>query len=182
MIKKIFTFGWEVLKIALIALLIVTPIRLFLFQPFIVSGSSMEPNYHSGDYLIVDSISYRLRNPERGEVIVFRYPEDPSVMHIKRIIGLPGEEVTINGGQIKIISSEKEIFLDESEYLPSSNVVKDIIEITLKEDEYFVLGDNRTASIDSRRWGLLPEKYIIGRSALKVFPLAEFGVCKIPAY
>ncbi len=181
MVKSFFPLVWETLKVIIVALLIVIPIRYFLFQPFIVSGHSMEPNYSHGDYLIVDEISYRFRDPQRGEVVVFRYPQDLSFRHIKRVIGLPEETIIINNGRIRIITPNEEFLLDESEYLFSSQVNEEI-EIVLGEDEFFVLGDNRPASFDSRRWGSLLKEYIIGRTAVKVFPLSGFGISKIPEY
>jgi len=142
----------------------------------------MEPNYSHGDYLIVEGMSYRIREPQRGEVIVFHYPENPSVRHIKRIIGLPEEKIIIDNVGIEIISPEKKsFFLDESEYLISFSVVEKI-EIDLKKDEYFVMGDNRSASFDSRRWGSLPKEYIIGKTALRVLPLSDFRIISNPDY
>ena len=180
--KNIILFFWETAKVVIIALLIVIPVRYFLFQPFVISGQSMEPNYSNGDYLIVESISYKIREPQRGEVIVFYYPENPSFRHIKRIIGLPQETIIIDDGKIEIISQEhKTFFLDESEYLDSFKT-KERIEISLGEGEYFVMGDNRSASFDSRRWGSLPKDYIIGKTAIKVFPLSGFQVIGAPNY
>jgi signal peptidase I len=168
-------FDWffEVLKIVLIALAIVIPIRYFLFQPFVVRGASMEPNYYSGDYLIIDEISYRFRDPQRFEVIVFDYPLDPSQRFIKRIIGLPNETVEIKDGKIFITKDNSLLVLNENDYLSdqfieSWNSLDNFGPITLKENEYFVLGDNRNASSDSRRWGILPRENIIGRVYFRI--------------
>ncbi len=180
--KNFISFIWETIKIVIIALIIVIPIRYFLFQPIIVDGSSMEPNYNHGDYLIIDGISYRFRDPERGEVVVFRYPEDTSIMHIKRIIGMPEETIVIDSQGIKAINSEgNEIVLDESQYLSFFNAGKEF-EVVLEENSYFVLGDNRAASFDSRRWGSLPREYIVGKTVLRVFPFYDFGISKTPEY
>ncbi len=180
--KNTVLFFWETIKVVIIALLIVIPIRYFLFQPFVVSGDSMEPNYSHGNYLIVESVSYRIREPQRGEVIVFYYPEDPSFRHIKRIIGLPEETVTINGNRIEIISPDGEsFFINEENYLNSSTK-SDKEEFFLKKDEYFVMGDNRSASFDSRRWGSLPKENIIGKTTIRVFPLSEFEIISVPDY
>ncbi len=181
MIKNFFSFLWETFKVVAVALLIVIPVRYFLFQPFIVSGHSMEPNYSHGDYLIVDEITYRFREPERGEVIVFRYPESPSFRHIKRVIGLPGETVVIQEGEIKIVFNDQELILDESSYLDNFKA-EEQTRIDLKEKEYFVMGDNRSASFDSRRWGSLSQEYIIGRTILKVFPFSNFRISQAPEY
>lgn len=162
----------ELLKFALIALLIVVPIRLFVAQPFIVSGASMEPTFDSGQYLIVDQISYRLTAPKRGEVIIFRFPEDPSKFYIKRIIGLPGETVKIEGKTITITDEQNPAGLVLSEpYLDSVNIRSDFLTTILGEDEYFVLGDNRRASSDSRIWGSLKEELIVGKAMIRLFPL-----------
>lgn len=172
-IKYWLNFTWEILKIVIISLAIIVPIRYFLIQPFFVNGASMEPNYLDGDYLIIDEISYRFNEPERGDVIVFRYPLDPSQFFIKRIVGLPSETIEIKEGRITIYVEEvskEEIILDESEYLMNSNTPGNL-EITLGVNEYFVLGDNRRASSDSRKWGGLDEKYITGRAWIRAWPI-----------
>ena len=166
--KEVLLFFWEIIKIVVLALLIVIPIRYFVFQPFVIKGSSMEPNSHQGDYLIVDEISYRFTNPERGDVIVFRYPRDTSQRFIKRVIGLPGETVEIKQGKINIIKGVENRELNESEYGLKEDHT-DNLTLTLEQDEYFVLGDNRVASFDSRKWGALSENYIIGKVILKTW-------------
>lgn len=171
-LKQLLLFFWEIAKIVILALIIVIPIRYFIFQPFIVKGISMEPNFHNGDYLIVDEISYRFRTPYRGDIIIFRYPQNPSEKFIKRIIGLPEEIVSLENNQIVIIDKfgEREV-LNESSYLNSQTLFNNK-EIYLTQDEYFVLGDNRSSSFDSRSWGVLPRKNIIGRALFRVFPPA----------
>jgi len=180
--KKFLAFIWEILKIIIIALAIVIPIRYFLFQPFLVKGQSMEPNFENGDYLIVDEISYRFRGPQRGEIIVFKSPQDPSQRFIKRIIGLPGETVEIKDGKVKISKNNSTQILDEKNYLPSSIYTSGDIRVVLGEDEYFVLGDNRDFSFDSRRFGPLPEKKIVGRVFLRLWPFITFSKIEAPSY
>ncbi|MDD5589912.1 MAG: signal peptidase I [Candidatus Portnoybacteria bacterium] len=174
---------WELFKIILIAAVIVIPIRFFLIQPFFVKGASMEPNFDDGEYLIIDEISYRLREPARGEVIVFRFPGDPSQFYIKRIIGLPGETVEMVGGRIRISNKENPngFFLNEASYLENIPNLGDD-KITLAETEYFVMGDNRAASYDSRRWGPLPKKNIIGRAWLRAWPVSRAQILEAPIY
>ncbi len=179
--KKFFIFIWEIAKIAVIAALIVIPIRYFLFQPFFVKGQSMDPNFENGDYLIVDEISYRFSDPERGEVIVFKYPEDPSHRFIKRIVGLPGETVEIKDGKVIIYKDGTSQVLNESEYL-SDLVTAGDFQITLGENEYFVLGDNRSFSFDSRKFGVLPRDKIIGRVIFRAWPFAALTKFEAPAY
>jgi len=180
--KSILSFTWETAKIIIIALLIVVPIRYFVFQPFFVKGQSMDPNFENGDYLIVDELSYKFRSPERGEVVVFKYPNDTSQRYIKRIIGLPEETVEIQGGKIIISNSKGREVLDEKRYLPSSVLTVGDANVTLGPKEYFVLGDNRLASSDSRRWGLLPADDIIGRVLLRAWPLSSLTAFSAPNY
>lgn len=181
-LKKTFLFVWEILKIAVIALVIVVPIRYFFFQPFIVRGASMEPNFHSGDYLIVDEITYRFRSPIRGEVVVFNYPHDPSQRYIKRIIGLPGETVEIKEGKVEIFSSKGEKVLNESSYESQKTQARGKAKVTLGNNEYFVLGDNRAFSSDSRSWGTVPRKLIIGRALFRPWPFTALARIEPPSY
>ncbi|HJN62231.1 MAG TPA: signal peptidase I [Candidatus Parcubacteria bacterium] len=181
MIKDTLLFIWEIAKVVAIALLIVVPIRYFIFQPFLVSGQSMEPNFSNGDYLIIDEISYRFQSPKRGEVIVFKYPDDPSQRYIKRIVGLPGETIEIKDGTIIIYNRERNQILNELSYLSSLQTPGDIL-IALDYNEYFVLGDNRFASSDSRRWGPLPKEDIIGRVFLRAWPFVALAKIEVPSY
>jgi len=160
----------EIVRFSLIALIIVLPIRLFVAQPFIVSGASMEDTFETGEYLIVDQLTYHFEEPSRGDVIVFRYPKDPSKFFIKRIIGLPGDTLEIRDSDV-IITNEAHpegVKLDETyiEDMRPSNLTE-----TLGEGEYFVMGDNRNASSDSRAWGVLQRENIVGRAFLRLFPL-----------
>jgi len=180
--KHVILFAWEILKIVVLALLVVVPIHYFVFQPYFVRGQSMEPNFLNGDYLIVEKISYQLRSPERGEVIVFRYPEDPSQTFIKRIIGLPGETVKIEGGNVYIFENGIPKLLDESKYLSETLETPGNTEMHLDFNEYFVLGDNRPVSADSRRWGPLPTENIVGRAVLRAWPFAAISVFNAPIY
>jgi signal peptidase I len=165
---------WDLVKFAIIALLVVIPIRTFIAQPFIVSGSSMVPTFQNGQYLIVDEISYRLHEPKRGDVIVFKYPKDTSLYFIKRIIGVPGENVHIEGSTITIKNKENpEGFVLDESYVKNRSENK--IDITLGANEYYVMGDNRSASSDSRVWGTLPRDLIVGRAYLRLFPLNTIG-------
>jgi signal peptidase I len=170
-------FFWELIKVFLLAMAIIVPIRYFLVQPFFVRGASMEPNFQDGEYLVIDELSYRLRQPSRGEVVVFRFPNNPSQFFIKRIIGLPGEQVTISGGRVTIINDRYPVGvqLDEAPYLEGIRT-GGIASVTLGEHEYFVLGDNRAASSDSRTWGALGEDAIIGRVWIRAFPIDHFDV------
>jgi len=177
--RKILDFFVELMKTVIFALMIVLPIRIFLFQPFIVKGQSMEPNFENGDYLIVDEITYRFKKPERGEIIVFKLPQRQRL--IKRIIGLPGETIEISGGKIKIINSKGEFILDEKKYLSSTDSFGEL-KISLKENEYFVLGDNRLHSLDSRIFGPVKKDQIVGRVILRLWPLNSLSLFLKPFY
>ncbi len=157
------------------SLLMVFLVRTFIAQPFVVSGASMEPTFHTNEYLIVDQLSYELHNPNRGEVIIFKYPLIPSRFFIKRVIGLPGETIKITGNtvEIKEVGAETFFTLDE----PYIEFPKEsYVETTLAEDEYFVMGDNRMASLDSRSWGPLKESFIVGKAFVRLFPMSKIDI------
>ncbi len=172
----------ELVKIVVISLIIILPIRYFIIQPFYVKGASMEPNFHDHEYLIIDEISYRFNEPKRGEIVVFRYPRNPQEYFIKRIIALPGEKVELLDGAIFIYNDEKPegFLLDESYYLSDSvkTYMSDNDTFLLGEDEYFVLGDNRYASKDSRIFGPLDRSFITGRVLLRGWPFSRFMLFK----
>lgn len=166
-------FWKELGKLIILALVVVVPFRLYIAQPFIVDGASMEPTFHTGNYLIVDEITYRFREPERGSVLVFKYPKDPDKHFIKRVIGLPGELVSIQDGVVTITSNKypSGLVLEEP-YIEFEK--KESLKYTLGRGEYFVMGDNRLASADSRIWGAVPKTNIIGRPILRFYPPAIF--------
>ena len=169
-------FILETIKFIILALIIVGPIRLFIAQPFIVSGASMDPTFHNGQYLIIDQVSYRLSNPARNDVIVFEPPVARDSFYIKRIIGLPGETVEIRGSDVYIKNAENPNgFKLEQPYVGNGNQKVDNLTITLGEDQYFVMGDNRIASSDSRIWGPITKDEIVGKPFLRLFPVSEIG-------
>lgn len=166
---------WELVRFAFFALIIVIPIRIFIAQPFIVSGSSMVPTFEDGQYLIIDEISYRLNDPQRDDVIVFRYPNDTTKYFIKRIIGLPNETVDIKGNTVTVTNKNHPdgLILDQSFIENTSN---NDTHFELKDDEYFVMGDNRSASSDSRYWGAVPKNLLIGKVFLRLLPIDKIGL------
>jgi len=170
-------FSLETIKVVIISLIVIVGIRSFVIQPFFVSGKSMEPNFHDGDYLIVDEISYRLGDPKRGDVIIFQYPNNPKEFYIKRIVALPGEKIRIAENKITVYngSNPNGFELDETYISPETLTNGDYLR-ELKNDEYYVLGDNRTASADSRVWGVLEERFIIGRAWIRAWPFGNFSV------
>jgi len=174
---------WEIAEIVLVAVIAVLIIRNYLVQPFLVSGSSMEPNFSSNDYLVIDELTYQFRPPQRGEVIVFHYPGDESVYYIKRIIGLPGETIKVSDGGITIFNNEHSggFVLDEA-YLPKELKTSGNEQVVLNGNQYFVLGDNRNYSFDSRSWGSLTKKEIVGLVRLRLWPINKVMAVGKPAY
>jgi len=176
-------FLWSVFEVAetiIIAVAAVFIVRSFIAQPFLVSGSSMEPGFSNGNYLLVDELTYRFRNPERGEVVVFKYPKDTSSYFIKRIIGLPGETVEVKNGQVGIMSGGLPQTLREPYVLQKMDVAD--FTKTLGPDEYFVMGDNRNFSFDSRSWGPLPKDDLVGVVRFRLWPVSEAMAFTPPAY
>jgi len=178
----ILLFIIEVLQIVIISCAIIIPIRYFLVQPFYVKGASMEPNFYDHEYLIIDELSYRFRQPERGEIIVFRYPRDPSQFFIKRVIGLPGETIEVNGGHVLLSNTEHPngLVLDEPYLSGVETLGKD--RVTLTDSEYFVMGDNRGESLDSRSFGPIHESDIVGRVWVRGLPLSRISQFPLPVY
>lgn len=182
--RKFIASLWEVFEIVLIAVTTVFLIRTFLLQPFLVSGASMEPNFSNGDYLMVDRFTYRVREPARGETVVFRYPEQPGTFFIKRAVALPGERIEIKGTEVRIFRNEedREGFVLTERYIPSPPRGYGNFNLQLRAGEYFMMGDNRSFSFDSRNWGALLRDNIIGIVRLRLFPFTAFGAVEAPQY
>ena len=163
----------EIVQFLVISFVLVFGLRTFVAQPFIVSGSSMDPTFANGQYLIVDEVTYRFREPQRGEVIIFRYPKDTSKFFIKRVVGLPGETVIIQKGKVSIRKGDETQILEEP--YTQGLTVKDMSR-NLGSEEFFVLGDNREASSDSRIWGPVDRKYVVGRAFFRLLPVTYADV------
>lgn len=166
-------FGYTVLALGLALFL-----RFFIAAPYVVSGASMEPTFFDWQYLIIDKLVYAIKPPERGDVVVFKLPHDASRSLIKRVVGLPGETVKISGSTVTIINeTNPDGFELEEKYVDSQNATTgDRLEVSLGVEEYFVLGDNRRVSADSRLWGKLPEEDITGRVDARLFPFKTISV------
>jgi signal peptidase I len=161
----------ELVQVILISAAIVIPLRTFLVQPFYVKGQSMEPNFYDHEYLFIDKLTYRRDDPKRGDIIVTRYPRDPSEFFIKRVIGLPGETVEVANGKVRIYNKEHEngFVLDEHTYLDQDYTPLTDTK-TLKEDEYYLMGDNRAASLDSRIFGPVKRSFLVGKVWVRAYP------------
>ncbi len=169
--RRFFQPFWEVLEVFVAALLSIVIIYSFIAQPFLVKGASMEPNFSDDDFLLVDEITYRFRPPSRGEVIVFRNPRNEAEFYIKRIVGLPHDEIRVAENTV-LVNGEP---LEES-YLPQGLQTTGEYTFNLESDQYFVLGDNRRQSFDSRSWGPLQRDGIIGAVRLRFWPPIKFEV------
>lgn len=149
-------------------------IQTFIVRPFIVSGSSMDPTIKDKEYLIIDEVSYRFREPVRGEVVVFKSPPEPDKYYIKRVIGLPGETVSIDQGKVTITNTEHpDGFILDEPYI--THTERDSDREVIPPGSYFVMGDNRAGSYDSRQWGPLPKEKIRGRAVLRLLPFTNIS-------
>jgi signal peptidase I len=175
--KQALIFIWEIVKVVVISLAIIVPVRYFLIKPFYVSGASMEPSFYNHEYLIIDEISYRFSEPQRGDSVVIHDPFDPAQYFIKRLIGLPGDKIKITAGRVSIYDQlhPEGVTINEP-YLAEAMKTAGEVEVTLKPGEYYVLGDNRSASLDSRVFGPIPRDSIVGRTLLRGWPVFRFGL------
>jgi len=174
-------FFLEVIKVVVLAAITIIVVRSFLFKPFVVEGQSMEPNYYEREYLLIDELSYHLRDPHRGEVVVLRAPVIQKEYYLKRVIGLPGEKIKIENNKVIIYNDGfpqgkvvQESYLDES--------TTGSISVQLGPDEYFVMGDNRNESYDSRKFGAVQKNSIVGRTWVRGYPFDRITVFKAPTY
>lgn len=182
-VSRWLSFLWDVVKLVILAFIIVWPIHKFVFQPFLVQGPSMEPSFFDKEYLIVEEISYRFENPQRGEVIVFKSPSNSQDYLIKRVIGLPNERVVIKGGGVTIYNDSHPagVKLNESYLSPGLTTGGDV-DVQIGSNQYFVLGDNRSVSLDSRSFGVVDRKSIVGRVWLRGWPLNKITGFNAPVY
>lgn len=183
--KSFFSFSLEILKTVIISLAIILPIRYFIIQPFMVDGASMQPNFHDKEYLVINEISYRFNEPDRGEVVVFKNPSNTKQYYIKRIIGLPGETIKIENSKVYVKEIDKDNFVEinEFDYLPvDTKTFGNIKNLELADDEFFVLGDNRKNSKDSRNLGPIKRELITGKVWVRGFPFKEATIFDFSEY
>lgn len=166
----------EIFWYLVIAFVLIIPFRYFVAQPFIVSGNSMAPTFSPNEYIVIDKLSYHFQKPVRGEVVIFEYPLDASLYFIKRVAGIPGDTIDVANGSVSI----KKVYqlgaaASSTKVRASKNNPEAPYEVTLASDEYFMVGDNGDASSDSRTWGPLQSKFIVGRASVRLFPLNKIG-------
>ena len=173
----------EFVKIAILAAITISAVRFFIFKPFIVHGASMVPNFYESEYLIIDEISYRFKEPERGDIVVTRNPSKQDEFFLKRVIGLPGERIIVRDGTVRIVTKDNPagVALEEA-YLPSREFTPGTVDITLTSDELYVMGDNRDASFDSRMFGPLKRGLVVGKVLLRGWPFNRAQRFPAPEY
>lgn len=183
LIRRLIVFLFDFLETGVVALSIFVVAYLFLVQPHEIKGNSMEPNFHNNEYILTDKISYRFSEPKRGDVIIFKAPKNPDIDYIKRIIALPGERVKIQNGLVYIDGKLlKEPYLKDTTNLFPGSFMREGIDITVPPEEYFAMGDNRSHSSDSREFGPIPARLIIGRALLRYWPISQFGALPQTSY
>lgn len=183
--KDFVYFVFDLLKTGVIVFIIAFCLRYFAVQPFIVDGASMMPNYENKEYILAEKITYLTGEPKRGDVVVFHYPGNPNISYIKRIIGLPGEKVSIENNIVTITNDKhpdgvavNELYLGSDTLTLAEGNNAGAFSADIGQNEYFVMGDNRQHSSDSREWGLLPKSNIIGRAWMTILPANKFGIQK----
>ena len=176
-------FFIELVKVAVLAAVTIGVVRFFIFKPFIVHGASMAPNFYENEYLIIDEISYRFKDPDRGDIVVIRNPKRRDEFFLKRIIGMPDERVVIDEGTVTVLSEDNPAGISlEEPYLPPREFTPGDVDTTMGENEYYVMGDNRDASYDSRMFGSITEDSIIGRVLLRGWPFDRAQRFSSPEY
>ena len=181
--KRLFNFFFDILESIVVALAIFVVVYLFLYQPHQVKGASMEPNFHDGEYILTNKFQYKLDRPKRGDVIVFKSPQNPDIDFIKRIIGLPGEKIKLINNHYFINDVElQESYIAPTLFTYNGAFLKEGMEVTIPPDHYFVSGDNRPRSSDSREWGTIDKSAIIGKSQFRYWPLPRAGLISSASY
>ena len=183
MLGRLGAFFLDILQVLIFAVSIFLFIYLLILQPHKIKGASMEPNFFNGEFLLTDKVTYRFNEPQRGDVVVFKAPPDDSNEFIKRIIGLPGEKVKVQGGHIFVNDQQiKEDYLDPTLETSGGSIIIEGHDYIVPENQYLMLGDNRNHSLDSRNLGFINRSKITGRAWLIYWPPKRAGVVKHPTY
>ncbi len=183
LVKKIAAFFFDIIEVVVVALAIFVVVYLFFFQPHQVKGASMDPNFHDNEYILTDKISYRFHTPQRGDVVIFRAPQNRELDYIKRVIGLPGEKVKVQGGEVFVNGQRlKESYLPANLTTNAGDFLRAGQDYQIPADNYIVFGDNRPHSSDSRAWGPVVKEDIIGKAWLRYWPPQDFGLLPQVSY
>lgn len=179
LLRNLWLFFLDFIETIVVSLAIFAVVYIFLFQPHQVDGRSMEPNFHNGEYILTDKVSYRLNEPKRGDVVVFHSPQDERVDFIKRIIAVPGDKIEVRDGYVILNGTKlEENFTNDPGKVLNGRYMKEGVEVELRNDEYIVMGDNRLHSSDSREWGVITSANIVGRAFFRYWPFSAFGVVR----
>lgn len=182
-IKRAINALFDFLQGIVVILALMVMIYLFIMSPQEINGASMEPNFHNGQYILTNKVEYKLHEPQRGDVVIFKSPKNKDVDYIKRIIGKPGDRVMLKGGMFYVNDIKvEEPYLAPGTYISAGSFLREGEEIVVPKGEYFVAGDNRGHSSDSREFGPIPLGDFIGRAFLRYFPVSEAGIIPVPTY
>jgi signal peptidase I len=183
LIKRVIGAVFDFLQGIVVVLAILVMVYLFIMSPQEINGASMEPNFHNGEFILTNKIMYKLREPIRGDVVIFKSPRNKEVDYIKRVIGLPGDTVLlkensfyVNGQKVEEPYLTPDITIFGGSYLIEGQ------EIVVPPGQYFVSGDNRPHSSDSREFGPIPREDIIGVAILRYWPFNRMGLLPRPTY
>jgi len=175
-LRNLWLFFLDFLETIVVSLAIFAVVYVFLFQPHQVDGKSMEPNFHNAEYILTDKISYRLAEPKRGDVIVFHSPQDNKTDFIKRIMGVPGDIIMVKGGYFYLNGTRlEEEYINDPGKVATGKFMREGVDVEVPNGQYYVMGDNRLHSSDSREWGFVPRQNIVGRAFFRYWPMSTFG-------
>lgn len=182
-VKRIIAGLFDFLQGIVVILAIMVMIYLFVMSPQEINGASMDPTFHNGEYILTNKIEYKFKKPSRGDVIIFKSPRNKDIDYIKRIIGEPGDRVALENGAF-VINGMKldEPYLPAGLYTSGGSFLPEGAEIVVAEGRYFMAGDNRGHSSDSREFGPIPLEDFIGKAFLRYWPFSEAGVITAPSY
>lgn len=182
-LKRAVAAVFDFLQSIVVLLAIMVMIYLFVMSPQEISGASMEPNFHNGEYILTNKVEYKLHDPQRGDVVIFKSPRNPQIDYIKRVIGVPGDHIRL---------SRETLFINDKtlleSYIPNTTMtyggtfLGENQEIIVPPGKYFVLGDNRQHSSDSREFGPVAKEEFIGKAFMRYWPFSEFGLIAQPYY
>ncbi|NTU46690.1 signal peptidase I [Candidatus Roizmanbacteria bacterium] len=179
--KQILEFVMDILETVVFMGSLFIVIYLFIVTPNQVKGASMEPSFHSGDFIFTSKVTYKLRTPHRGDVVVFQAPSNHDIEYIKRIIGLPGDTIMVKEGTVYVNGSAlKENYIAAATSVWEGGFLKEAQPITVPADELFVMGDNRPHSSDSREFGPIPISTVIGQVFFRYYPANQMGTINNP--
>ncbi len=182
-LKRAVAAVFDFLQSIVVVMAIMVMIYLFIMSPQEIKGASMEPSFFNGEYILTNKVLYKLREPRRGDVIIFKSPSNPEIDYIKRIIGLPGDTVSLKDNTIHVNGvAVDEPYLRPATAIFGGSYLAENEEVIVPEGEYFVLGDNRPHSADSREFGPVPLEDFIGKAFLRYWPSSKLGIIPQPDY